>query len=109
MTARKSFAVWKYAIDLNVNPGDNACYHFKVPQGAMFIKVDRQANLSTLADDYICLWAQVDPEAPEETLAFRAVVTGEVVTPGPDETLAYLGTALMRDGIVVHIYQRYAK
>lgn len=69
----------------------------EMPAGAELLSVN------AIGDD-ICLWAKVDPAAPKVSRSFVAFGTGHDV---PDESLAFVGTALMLGGaLVFHIFER---
>jgi len=69
-------AIWKYALEIAPTQV------LGVPAGARFLYVDMQGASP-------CLWAQVDPKAPEEPRTIRLITTGARFN---SERLAYLGS-----------------
>lgn len=75
-------AIWKYVIDREVPIVDGARRKIEMPVGAIVRHVDMQ-------HEALCLWAEVDTEAPLEERTFTALGTGHWILP---EDLIYVGT-----------------
>lgn len=81
-------AIWKFSFDPHVT-----CVELQ--RGARILTAREQGNA-------ICLWAEVDPEAPREVLPCRAYATGE---PLPENPGRYIGTASLAGGrLIFHVY-----
>lgn len=81
--------IYKYPL----NPAD---LYILMPIGAKILSVAQQ-------DNQICLWAEVDNEAPEGLVGFEVFGTGHEV---PDNDREFIGTALINDGeFVFHVYK----
>jgi hypothetical protein len=82
--------VWKFPL----SPGDPLV--IAMPAGARVLHVGVQD------DDRPCIWALVDPAAPEEERSFRVHGTGQYF----DGDGAYVGTAMLyRGGLVFHVFE----
>ena len=66
----------------------------KMPYGSMILHVDMQ-------NENLCLWAEVDTEAPQEEETFYVRGTGQ---PIPDDDAYYVGSAV-GSVLVWHVYQ----
>lgn len=83
--------IWKYALSINVST------EVSMPGGADLRAVAVQGD-----NNFISLWAEVDPMATPQTRHFFVVGTGHEFAGGA----RYVGTALDRDGFVWHVYER---
>lgn len=81
-------SVWKFEI-LQVN--HNAV---SMPKGAKLLTVGYQCG-------QLCVWAEVDPTAPQETRALLVTGTGWDIE---DEFVEYIGTAFI-EAYVFHVYE----
>ena len=82
-------AVWKLTFD-------NDALRTTLPAGAEILHVNTQKG-------NICIWAEVDTEAPAEERTFKIVGTGHAVPAGPRK---YLGTVkLQNDTFIFHVYE----
>ena len=81
--------IWKYRLN-----SDQALTEVRVPKGAEFITA--QAHL-----DWICVWALVDPAAPEVTRRILLAGTGTFVR---HAHVKYLGT-VQRNGFWFHVFE----
>lgn len=80
--------VWKFKIDHEP---------IQLPLVAKFLRFESVAN-------ELFAWFEVDPLAPKQATSFRVVATGEQIF---DDSLNYLGTALMMGGTFVwHLYSQ---
>lgn len=68
-----------------------------LPRGAVVRLVAVQGNT-------LCLWAEVDPEAPLSPRTFRIHGTGHPILTTDDEILFYVGSVMM-DPFVWHVYE----
>lgn len=67
-----------------------------MPAGAELLHVDGQ-------NEYICIWALVDPQADPTARKFRVFGTGH---PIESSNLQHVGSALMFDGTLVsHVFE----
>ena len=82
--------VWKYPLFSPVSA-------VGMPRGAEILHVASQGGVPTL-------WALVDSAEPREQRTFVVVPTGSPV----EEGLAHVGTALLSDDLVFHIFERPA-
>lgn len=87
---RETMNIWKFPLR------QNAC-EVTMPTGAKILCVHNQ-------HDNPCLWALVDPQAPQETRHFRVFGTGGNI----DATgLSYIGTAHKIEGwMVLHVFEK---
>ena len=94
MTSR---AVWKWPLA----PAD--VNSIQVPRGAKFLAVQAQEfSLTSGAVDLPCVWAEVNAEAPLESVNIYIVGTGHEI---PTDAKEYLGTfQIARLGLVFHVY-----
>lgn len=82
-------AVWKLTFD-------NDALRTTLPAGAEILHVNTQK-------ENICMWVEVDSEAPVKTRTFKIIGTGHKVPPGPRK---YLGTVkLQNDTFIFHVYE----
>ncbi len=81
--------IYKYPLGVDVT--------IALPRGWIFRHLAAQGNVITL-------WAEVDTAAELETCHFTAHGTGWDLAAVANAT--YLGTALMPDGYVWHVYER---
>ena len=82
--------VWKYPIPLHDH------LEMLLPSGAQVLKVECQ-------HEQPCLWALVNPGAPEETRHFRIAGTGHVII---DKGLSFVSTFQMDGGaLVFHVFE----
>lgn len=78
----------------------------QMQEGAYFLHVDNQG-------DKLCLWAEVNLENEMVDEEFVIIGTGHEVPfsddiNGEDEcSLDYVGTAVMPNGLVWHVYRKY--
>lgn len=82
-------AIWKYQVEVTDRQSVN------MPAGAkiLFVGVQYQA---------VCLWAEVDPDAPVRPRSVRIFGTGHLM---PDEPGSYIGTFMLDGGaLVFHAY-----
>jgi hypothetical protein len=93
--------VWKYGVQW---PAD--AFDLAMPEGAEVLTVQVQENGdSRLAA--VCLWALVDPDAPQTVRRFRVVGTGHPVEGG---ALAYAGTFQLASGaLVFHVFEDWSE
>lgn len=68
-----------------------------LPRGAVVRLVAVQGHA-------LCLWAEVDPEAPLSSRTFRIYGTGHPILTTDDEILFYVGSVVM-DPFVWHVYE----
>jgi hypothetical protein len=73
-------------------------------------KMPKEARILTAAaqGDQICVWAEVNPDAPPESRYFQIFGTGHPVAPQnpPGYALEYIGSAFLEDGAYVfHVYE----
>jgi hypothetical protein len=72
------------------------------PQEAVSMPAGARILVAREQGDSICLWAEVDPEAPSERRSFDVYGTGNALSAEPGR---YLGTALLEGGrFVFHVY-----
>ncbi len=84
-------SVWKYVVPVQDT------FSITTRQGAKILSVDVQGGAP-------CLWAEVDPGAPEEVRHFRLCGTGHVIPAG--ETRRFVGTLLLHgDSLVFHLFE----
>ena len=82
--------VWKYEVDLL----DEITIH--APKGATFLSCATQRGIA-------CLWALVDPSAPDVPYRFRIAGTGHPLL--PKDIAPFLGTVFLYDGgLVFHVF-----
>ena len=83
--------IWKFEVI-----GDDV-FTRQMPRGATILSIAEQRG-------DVCMWAEVDPEAPKETRRFRLAGTGH---PMPaDEKRRFIGTVLSRNGsFVFHLFE----
>ena len=81
--------IWKYRLS-----DDGELTELSVPQGAEFLTAQIQ-------QDWICVWALVDPAAPEVTRRILLVGTGITVRYSP---VKYIGT-VANNGFVFHVFE----
>ena len=56
--------------------------------------------------DTICVWAEVDTDAPSERVPFDVFGTGRIIPEGMGIDREYVGTAQIHDGdLVFHVYK----
>jgi hypothetical protein len=83
--------IWKYLASSSVT-------EYQMPKGAKFLSLAIKGN-----ENEVSMWFLVDPDAPKETRAIGLAGTGE---PLIEEGLkAYLGTAVLKNGIVLHAFE----
>lgn len=82
--------VWKFPLVL-----EDTCA-LMMPVGAKILTVQAQAG-------WPCLWAIVNPDAPQEARLFALVGTGHSV---PEWELDYIGTVQIEPGLVFHLFER---
>jgi len=71
----------------------------EMPQGAKIVHVDNQR-------EHLCLWAEIDPDAPVEVRQFAVFPTGGHIPEYPDVTVKHLGTVNVKDGFFIfHVYE----
>lgn len=76
--------------------------NIKMPVGAKILLVDVQP-LSAVRGQ-LCLWAEVDPDAPKEDVKIEVHGTGNTIS--ASDTRKHVGSALMDDGrLVWHVYR----
>lgn len=81
-------AVWKYVLPIHDWPS------LAMPEGARVVAVAEQGEA-------LCLWADVDTDAPLCVRQFRLAGTGHPLGPVGD----HLGTVLLMGGrLVLHLY-----
>lgn len=88
-------AVWKYPLEVPLTT-------VAMPMGARVLHVGAQG-------DVVTLWALVEPDRKLLDRQFLVVGTGwefDLGHPVPDAE--YRGTALRRDGLVFHVFERVA-
>lgn len=82
--------IWKYTL----SPQNT---QVEMPRGSRVLTVAGQ-------NDEICLWAQVDTEAPKHVRKYVIVGTGHSI---PEGDMRYVGTAHLYTGqLVLHIFER---
>lgn len=81
--------IWKMTFDTDT-------LHTTLPAGAKILHVNTQK-------ENICMWVEVDDEAPAEKRSFKIIGTGHTVPPGPRK---YLGTGKFKnDTFIFHVYE----
>lgn len=85
-----SHRIWKYPLAFE------EIQDVKMPAGSMVVHVAEQ-------QEQIVLWALVDTAAPLEVRRFKLAGTGHEV-PSDGEVFPYLGTAVMSNGYVWHVF-----
>jgi hypothetical protein len=89
-----SRAIWKFILDIN----DTVVV--EMPEHAIPLAVDVQ-------NDALCLWAEVNPDAPLVKREFRIRGTGHALRGNEGK---YIGTVVMRNGLLVwHVYDEAIK
>lgn len=84
--------VYKYALTTPLRPtGENRLF---MPEHWRPLHIAVQ-------DGIICLWAEVVPDNPPETVRYRIIGTGWDIPPAADK---YLGTVLAPGGFVWHVW-----
>ena len=78
--------IWKF-------PLNTMTTELMMPYGAEIVHVGNQIN-------QVHIWALVDPRAKEEFRVFHLHGTGE-----PILTNNYVGTAIMQNGLVWHVFE----
>lgn len=82
-------SVWKFPIEI-----DRDTIEVLMPQGAVILDVQKQ-------HDQVCLWAQVDSDAPQVARYFSVVGTGHRI---PNGKMNHVGT--VQDGTFVwHLFE----
>ena len=82
--------IWKFELDTA------QFTEIEMPTGAEILTAQIQ-------NEVMCLWAQVDPEAPKETRTFEVAGTG---TPLSDAPRKYIGTVQTSGGrYVLHVFK----
>jgi hypothetical protein len=85
-------AIWKYTLEVTDEQP------VLMPRGAKLLSVQGQG-------DDVCLWAEVDAEAPKESRIFCVFGTGQLIRTDHSPR-TYVGTAqLVRLGLVFHIFE----
>lgn len=83
-------AIWKYV--LTAGTGMTS---IPMKRGARILSAHNQA-------ERICLWALVDPAAPDVRHGVAVVTTGQAI---PDDVPPFVGTVLLAGGsVVVHVF-----
>lgn len=86
-------SIWKYTLAVKDEQS------ILMPRGAKVLTVQAQR-------DDVCLWAEVEAEAPKEPRVFRVFGTGQPLC-SDDRSRTYVGTAqLLRLGLVFHVYEQ---
>jgi len=90
--------IWKYILDsATLLTHDFLTYN--VPKNGIILHVDEQF-------DEICVWVEVDPDAPKEQRHFKVYGTGHLI---PDHDIVnrrYLGSVkLMKGALVFHVFE----
>jgi hypothetical protein len=87
--------IWKFPLDLN-----NPCA--LVPEGASILSIQVQGGVFGT----VCLWAEVDTQAPSTLMIeFRVFGTGHTM-PDPSEwTGQFISTVQLPSGLVFHVYR----
>lgn len=83
--------VWKFPVEVTGNG------KVRMPSGAQVLSVGCQAGWP----EVVLIWAEVDPEAPDETREFVIVGTGR---PLPKDRGAHIGTVQTQEGLVWHVW-----
>lgn len=87
-----SKSIWKFEL----SPNDP---YVLMPIGARVLTAREQM-------EDIFVWAEVDPNAAQETRHFCVYGTGQEM---PDDPGTYIGTAMIDDGrFVFHVYEEHA-
>jgi len=81
--------IWKYKVEPGV-------FARQLPEDAIFHHVAEQR------DDEVSMWFEVNPEAIKTERKFTVVATGEKFNIPNGK---YLGTFLLRNGLVFHLYE----
>jgi len=85
--------IWKYQIKTN------KLIH-EIPKGAKILYVNNQF-------DQICVWIEVDPEAPKEQRHFEVYGTGHPIMGDPKDR-KYLGSVKLSGGaLIFHLYEYF--
>lgn len=84
-------SVWKFSVP------ENDIFTRWMPRGAIILSIAEQHGDA-------CMWAEVDPKAPEETRSFRLAGTGH---PMPsNEKRRFIGTVPLHGGsLVFHLFE----
>lgn len=88
-----SRAIWKYVLDI----GDTVVVG--MPEHAIPLSVAEQHGA-------LCLWAEVDPDAPVAPREFHVRGTGHSLRGNEGK---YIGTVVMEYGLVWHVYDEALK
>lgn len=84
--------VFKYALPIE------DCSEVQMPEGAQILKIDAQYNRP-------CIWALVNPDAPNKVRRFRFAGTGHPISENPDQ-LFFHGTFHLEGGaLVFHVFE----
>ncbi len=81
--------VWKYQLD------ETDCQAIEMPEGAKIVHVDTDPGDSGI----LCIWAEVDPDAPKEDRFIYVRGTGHDI----NHTLVHLGSVRMPP-FIWHVY-----
>ena len=80
-------------------------YKFQLSPGRTTLNLTAEAKILHVAEQYngVCLWAELDTDAPGFSRSFCPVPTGGEV---PYDSKGFVGTVLMMNGsLVYHIYE----
>jgi hypothetical protein len=99
MTTSRSSQIFKYRFHITGGPQKHL-----MPHGATVVHVGSQVQPSFAEgrqEEWLCLWAIVNPENDKEERKFVVVGTGHPTPP----LEKYLGTAQMKSGFVWHLFE----
>jgi hypothetical protein len=96
--------IFKYTIPVTDEPS------VEMHKGAQIIHVDEKpaqpgSNIFG-GDNHLCIWAVVDPSEPLIQHRFVIFGTGNPIDGYEGEDLYHIGTVLMRNGLVWHVFDR---
>lgn len=86
--------IWKFQLE------DKRIQGIKMPTGARVLITQAQHGV-------LCVWAEVDDEAPQVERWFEVFATGEAIPEQMGVARVYVGTAQLHGGdYILHIYER---
>ena len=89
--------VYKYVLDVTDEQG---------------IQMPVMAKILSVAEDHngdLCVWAAVIPDNRKEEVLFRVIGTGNPISLGTLTGWQFLGTTVMSNGLVWHVWYRQSQ
>ena len=84
-------------------------YKYEIRVGRRSLSLPRGAEILSFQCQHgtLCMWALVDPDAPDEERIFRVHATGFDIKM-PAEGMEFIGTAQTEGGLVWHLFEEKA-